>query len=107
MAKRTMLVTLEIVVADLSDTDREEAAEIDARMLDDEEEPAGVPTLSEYENVDELAGVLQEGISPDTCAEMFGGSGLFVQFESALLIGAEWVTPLIGDEPASARSSAS
>ena len=99
MAKRTMVVTLEVVVSDLPDQERAECAEIDNDVLDDEGVPVPIPDLTEYEDVEELAGLLQEGISPDMCREMFAGSGIFVTFESALLIRAEWLTPITGSAP--------
>ena len=99
MSKRTMYVTLEIVVTDMSDEDRAEDMEIDARAGSGDEDEIALPVLADYDDPTEIAGVLQEGISPETTLEMFAGSGLFVQFESALLIGAEWTTPLSGSVP--------
>jgi hypothetical protein len=87
MSKK-LKITLEINVIDLPDEDMEMV--IGSGMFNNASE---VPSLSEYEGHEgavEIAEAFCDGISPYSVAECFAGSDVYVTFESARVVNANW-----------------
>jgi hypothetical protein len=78
---KTLLVTLEIDVEDLPVAMRKEMA---SELPSDE----ALPGLEDHE-ASEIADVLR-GMTPETTAELFGGSEIYAQFSDSRVVDAKW-----------------
>lgn len=96
LAKRKLLLTLEVVVEDLNDEVRKDL--FDAMQFGDLEED--LPTASEFDPV-EYAYVFTDAINfgSEYVEMMFEGSDVYGTFTSAELKSAEWVGEWEGENP--------
>jgi hypothetical protein len=85
---KTLRVTLDIVVADLSKDERDEIIEMEEELYG---EPylEELPVVEDYESYD-IAKVFDDADS-ETTKELFAGTGIFVQFDSIKVISSDWV----------------
>lgn len=84
---RTLTVTLELQVEDLSDDERRDGLSDEdlAELEDEDDEPARVAELEPQEIADLLPYAIT---SPDN--EMFAGSGVYAAIKSATVVSSSW-----------------
>lgn len=78
---KTLLITIEIDVEDLP-------AEVLKEIMEDVPSDEHLPTIADYEP-GEVAEVLNM-MTPETTAELFGGSDIYAQFSDSRVLSAQW-----------------